>query len=127
MAVFDIEQMEASPTAQRFGPLYRRSRCARAGSTCGSTTWQPGTAVAEPADAREDGREGDGRAPSEIERQDGSTVWLHDFGLQFAGAENLNIHDIRPRSSGGLPRGLARRRRERRFQPPGAGAGLVVA
>ena len=34
--------------------------------------------------------------PSEIVRQDGSVVWLHDFGLSFSAAEALNIHDIRP-------------------------------
>ncbi|HRP23159.1 NAD-glutamate dehydrogenase [Thauera sp.] len=34
--------------------------------------------------------------PSDIQRQDGRTVWLHDFGLHFAGAETLNIHALRP-------------------------------
>ena len=34
--------------------------------------------------------------PSEIVRQDGSVVWLHDFGLSFSAAETLNIHDIQP-------------------------------
>ena len=34
--------------------------------------------------------------PSEIVRQDGSVVWLHDFSLSFNAAETLNIHDIRP-------------------------------
>ena len=34
--------------------------------------------------------------PSEIQRQDGRTLWMHDFGLHYAGAENLNIHDVRP-------------------------------
>ena len=34
--------------------------------------------------------------PAEIERLDGSTVWLHDFGLQYAGAESLDIHALRP-------------------------------
>ena len=34
--------------------------------------------------------------PSEIERQDGRTVWLHDFGLNYVGAERLDIHVVRP-------------------------------
>lgn len=34
--------------------------------------------------------------PSEIVRQDGSRVWLHDFGLTYGGVEELNIHALRP-------------------------------
>ncbi len=34
--------------------------------------------------------------PYEVARGDGSTVWIHDFGLTFSGAEGLNIHTIRP-------------------------------
>ncbi|PKO56522.1 MAG: NAD-glutamate dehydrogenase, partial [Betaproteobacteria bacterium HGW-Betaproteobacteria-21] len=34
--------------------------------------------------------------PSEIVRQDGSRIWIHDFGLSFADAEGLNIHTVRP-------------------------------
>ena len=34
--------------------------------------------------------------PSEIERQGGSNVWIHDFGLAYAGAEELDIDTLRP-------------------------------
>ncbi|NMG55567.1 NAD-glutamate dehydrogenase [Aromatoleum aromaticum] len=33
--------------------------------------------------------------PSEIERQDGRCVWIHDFGLSYAGAEELNLDRLR--------------------------------
>lgn len=34
--------------------------------------------------------------PSEIVRQDGSRVWIHDFGLSHEGAEDLDIDRLRP-------------------------------
>ncbi|HRP96342.1 MAG TPA: NAD-glutamate dehydrogenase [Rhodocyclaceae bacterium] len=34
--------------------------------------------------------------PSEIERQDGRRVWIHDFGLSHAGSDELNIDRLRP-------------------------------
>ncbi|NMF90291.1 NAD-glutamate dehydrogenase [Aromatoleum petrolei] len=34
--------------------------------------------------------------PSEIARQDGEWVWIHDFGLAYAGAEELDIDTLRP-------------------------------
>jgi len=33
--------------------------------------------------------------PYEIEREDGQTVWLHDFGLSFPGAANLDLASVR--------------------------------
>ena len=98
MAVFDIEQMEALADDAALGlnlyvPLEVRAgrlnlRLYHLGSPVPLSQSLPmlekmGVKVMD-------------ERPSEIERQDGSTVWLHDFGLQFAGAENLNIHDIRP-------------------------------
>ncbi len=34
--------------------------------------------------------------PFEIERSDGSKVWIHDFGLSYAGSEDLQIDKLRP-------------------------------
>jgi glutamate dehydrogenase len=34
--------------------------------------------------------------PSEIVRQDGSRVWIHDFGLSHEGVEDLDIDRLRP-------------------------------
>ncbi|NMG00448.1 NAD-glutamate dehydrogenase [Aromatoleum toluolicum] len=34
--------------------------------------------------------------PSEIARQDGECVWIHDFGLAYAGAEELDVDTLRP-------------------------------
>ncbi|NMG75371.1 NAD-glutamate dehydrogenase [Aromatoleum diolicum] len=34
--------------------------------------------------------------PSQIERQDGRNVWIHDFGLAYPGAEELDIDRLRP-------------------------------
>ncbi|MDT3670497.1 MAG: NAD-glutamate dehydrogenase [Aromatoleum sp.] len=34
--------------------------------------------------------------PSEIERQDGRCVWIHDFGLAYEAAEELDIERLRP-------------------------------
>ncbi|HJV26528.1 MAG TPA: NAD-glutamate dehydrogenase [Aromatoleum sp.] len=34
--------------------------------------------------------------PSEISRQDGRCVWIHDFGLAYVGAEELDIDTLRP-------------------------------
>ena len=98
MAVFDIEQMEALADDAALGlnlyvPLEVREgrlalRLYHLGSPVPLSQSLPmlekmGVKVMD-------------ERPSEIERQDGSTVWLHDFGLQFAGAENLNIHEVRP-------------------------------
>ena len=34
--------------------------------------------------------------PSEIKRQDGRCVWIHDFGLSYEGSEELDIERMRP-------------------------------
>ncbi|MBR0566594.1 NAD-glutamate dehydrogenase [Azoarcus sp. L1K30] len=34
--------------------------------------------------------------PYRIERQDGSLVWMHDFGLTFAGGDKLDLEQLRP-------------------------------
>ncbi|TVO63667.1 NAD-glutamate dehydrogenase [Denitromonas ohlonensis] len=34
--------------------------------------------------------------PYRIERQDGSLVWVHDFGMQLAGVEELDLERLRP-------------------------------
>ena len=34
--------------------------------------------------------------PYRIERQDGSLVWMHDFGMTFAGVDKLNLEQLRP-------------------------------
>ncbi|NMG43254.1 NAD-glutamate dehydrogenase [Aromatoleum toluvorans] len=34
--------------------------------------------------------------PSDIARQDGQCVWIHDFGLAYDGAEELDIDTLRP-------------------------------
>jgi len=34
--------------------------------------------------------------PYAVSRQDGRTVWLHDFGLNYAEADSLNVHEVRP-------------------------------
>jgi len=34
--------------------------------------------------------------PAEIDRQDGGRVWIHDFGLAHAGAEDLDMERLRP-------------------------------
>ena len=34
--------------------------------------------------------------PYRIERQDGSLVWMHDFGMTFTGADKLDLTQLRP-------------------------------
>lgn len=98
MAVFDIEQMEALSEADDLGMNLYRPLEAPAGRL-NFRIYRLGSPVplsqSLPMLERMGVRVIDER-PSDIVRQDGSVVWLHDFGLAFAGAETLNIHDIRP-------------------------------
>ena len=98
MAVFDIEQMEALADADALGLNLYVPLEVRAGRL-NLRLYHLGAPVplsqSLPMLEKMGVRVMDER-PSEIERQDGNTVWLHDFGLQFADAESLNIHEIRP-------------------------------
>ncbi|MGD9871034.1 MAG: NAD-glutamate dehydrogenase [Thauera sp.] len=98
MAVFDIEQIEALDSADALGlnlyvpleapPGRLNLRLCRLDAAVPLSQSLPmlekmGVKVMD-------------ERPSEIRRQDGSTVWLHDFGLHYSGAENLDVHAVRP-------------------------------
>ncbi len=98
MAAFDIEQMEALSGHDGLGLNLNMPLEAPAGRLS-FRLYHPGAPLplsqSLPMLEKMGVKVVDER-PSEIQRQDGSVVWLHDFGLSFAGAEALNIHDIRP-------------------------------
>jgi glutamate dehydrogenase len=98
VAVYDIEQMEALEDTSGLGmnlyvplegPAWRLNfKLYRAGAPVALSYSLPmlesmGVRVID-------------EHPSEIVRQDGSRVWLHDFGLTYVSTEELNIHTLRP-------------------------------
>ncbi len=98
MAVFDIEQIEGLAGAGELGMnLYRPLEAAADRINFRIYHLDASVPLSQslPMLERMGVKVMDER-PSEIVRQDGSVVWLHDFGLSFSAAETLNIHDIRP-------------------------------
>jgi glutamate dehydrogenase len=98
MAVFDIEQMEALADAEALGlNLYVPLEAPAGRLNLRLYRLDAPVPLSQSLPMLEKmGVKAMDERPSEVQRQDGRTVWLHDFGLHYAGAEHLNIHDVRP-------------------------------
>ena len=98
MAVFDIEQMEALADADGLGlNLYVPLEAPAGRLNLRLYRLDAPVPLSQSLPMLEKmGVKAMDERPSEIQRQDGRTLWMHDFGLHYAGAENLNIHDVRP-------------------------------
>lgn len=98
MAVFDIEQMEALADAEALGlNLYVPLEAPAGRLNLRLYRLDAPVPLSQSLPMLEKmGVKVMDERPSDIQRQDGRTLWMHDFGLHYAGAENLNIHDVRP-------------------------------
>ncbi len=98
MAVFDIEQIEGLVDANELGMnLYRPLEAAADRINFRIYHLDASVPLSQSLPMLERmGVKVMEERPSEILRQDGSVVWLHDFGLSFSAAETLPLHDIRP-------------------------------
>ncbi len=98
MAVFDIEQMEALADGEALGlNLYVPLEAPAGGLNLRLYHLDAPVPLSSSLPMLEKmGVTVIDERPYAVSRQDGRTVWLHDFGLSYAEAESLNIHEVRP-------------------------------